>query len=96
MSDKIDEYCDECGTQLETDCLMCGAPVCCKKCCGEDWDRRNPKPADCRKSDGYSCDGGNKNCGYYNDGQYGGEYDCSNMQDGKCVNEYARESVLDI
>ena len=27
------ERCDDCGTELIDSCLICGAPVCCPKCC---------------------------------------------------------------
>lgn len=27
--------CDECGTELIDECLRCGAPQCCPKCCAE-------------------------------------------------------------
>jgi len=27
--------CEECGTNLIDHCLLCGAPVCCPKCCAE-------------------------------------------------------------
>ena len=27
------EKCDFCGTELISNCLICGAPVCCPKCC---------------------------------------------------------------
>jgi len=29
------EFCDHCGTILIYRCLVCGAPVCCPKCCSE-------------------------------------------------------------
>ena len=30
------EACDECGTKLVDNCAICGAPVCCPRCCRED------------------------------------------------------------
>lgn len=27
------EKCEECGTPLINNCLTCGAPICCPKCC---------------------------------------------------------------
>ncbi len=30
------EYCDVCGTELIDRCPVCGAPVCCPRCCVED------------------------------------------------------------
>ena len=35
-NERLDEVCDKCGTNLITRCLVCGAPVCCPKCCAED------------------------------------------------------------
>jgi hypothetical protein len=29
------DFCDQCGTELIDQCLWCGAPVCCPKCCEE-------------------------------------------------------------
>lgn len=29
------DVCEHCGTKLIDECLMCGAPVCCPKCCLE-------------------------------------------------------------
>ena len=37
----LDEVCDECGTKLITGCVICGAPVCCQKCCIEEYGRRH-------------------------------------------------------
>lgn len=31
----IEETCDKCGTHLINRCIVCGAPVCCPKCCSE-------------------------------------------------------------
>lgn len=28
--------CDLCGTQVINNCCICGAPVCCPKCCNQD------------------------------------------------------------
>ena len=28
-------FCDKCGTEAIDRCPMCGAPVCCPKCCAE-------------------------------------------------------------
>lgn len=27
------DFCDECGSELIDHCIICGAPVCCPKCC---------------------------------------------------------------
>lgn len=27
--------CDDCGTECQDNCLVCGAPQCCPKCCAE-------------------------------------------------------------
>jgi hypothetical protein len=27
--------CDDCGTECVNNCLQCGAPQCCPKCCDE-------------------------------------------------------------
>ena len=32
---KTQKRCDDCGTELINDCWVCGAPVCCPKCCME-------------------------------------------------------------
>ena len=29
------EVCDDCGAELKNDCAVCGAPVCCPRCCAE-------------------------------------------------------------
>ena len=29
------EVCEHCGTELMDQCLRCGAPVCCPRCCSE-------------------------------------------------------------
>ncbi len=29
------EHCDDCGTELVDQCWLCGAPVCCPRCCAE-------------------------------------------------------------
>ena len=29
------EKCEYCGTELVSNCVICGAPVCCPKCCNE-------------------------------------------------------------
>ena len=28
-------FCDECGAELIDGCTVCGAPICCPKCCKE-------------------------------------------------------------
>lgn len=35
LSSALKETCEECGTNLISRCLRCGAPVCCPKCCEE-------------------------------------------------------------
>lgn len=32
---KNGEFCESCGTELMDKCNVCGAPVCCPKCCRE-------------------------------------------------------------
>ncbi len=34
------------------------------------------------------CDGKNKECGFFNSGMYELKNDCTNCENGKCVNEY--------
>ena len=37
MTNKIlSDKCETCGTELITNCLVCGAPLCCPKCCDKD------------------------------------------------------------
>lgn len=36
LPNQLNEECEHCGTKLICRCLLCGAPVCCPKCCGED------------------------------------------------------------
>lgn len=37
--------CDECGTTVIDDCLVCGAPVCCPRCCKETQDEEQKSHA---------------------------------------------------
>ena len=41
IHDNDGEPCEHCGTPTICNCVVCGAPVCCPKCCYETEQERN-------------------------------------------------------